>query len=51
MKVWAECLARDRWPGFATGIVRPEYPGNAENQWLEREVSGEFGNLNVLDAG
>jgi hypothetical protein len=39
-----------RWPGYPLQTVVPEFPGWAEAQWLDREVS-EFGDLTVLDAG
>jgi hypothetical protein len=35
---WRECLTAGRWPAYGTDIVRPEYPGYAETQWLNREV-------------
>jgi hypothetical protein len=39
MAIWDFCFANDRWPGYATEIVRPEYPGWAESQWLAREIA------------
>jgi len=39
MAIWDHCFANDRWPGYATEIVRPEYPGWAESQWLAREIA------------
>jgi hypothetical protein len=32
------CMRADRWPGYPLEIVKPEYPGWAEQQWLEREM-------------
>jgi hypothetical protein len=38
MAIWAECLARNEWPGYPAEIFRPEYPGWAEQKWLGREI-------------
>jgi len=35
--IWRDCMRADRWPGYPTEIVVPEYPGWAESQWLDRE--------------
>lgn len=48
--VWMRCVAADRWPGYPTEIVVPEYPGFAESSWLEREVI-EFSDVPILMAG
>lgn len=39
--IWRACIENDRWPGYPTGIVHPEYPGWAETQWLGREIEHE----------
>lgn len=38
VNLWRECVRNDRWPGYPPEIVRPQYPGWAETQWLDREV-------------
>lgn len=38
MEIWADCLARNVWPGYPHEICRPEYPGWAEQKWLGREI-------------
>lgn len=35
---WKTCVARNRWPGYPSEIVTPEYPGWHEQQWLDREI-------------
>ena len=37
--VWERCMTLGLWPGYPPSIVRPEYPGWAESQWLEREIA------------
>jgi hypothetical protein len=37
INLWGMCKATNNWPGYPSQIVMPEYPGFAENQWLERE--------------
>jgi hypothetical protein len=52
--VWGGCLAHDRWPGYPLEIVKPEFPGWAEQQWLDREIheaAQQRAPLNVLMAG
>jgi hypothetical protein len=39
---WTICTKLNRWPGYTTRIVVPEYPGFKEKQWLERELAGDF---------
>jgi PDDEXK-like domain of unknown function (DUF3799) len=36
--IWRHCLANNDWPGYPSEIVRPELPGWAEQQWLDREI-------------
>lgn len=42
--MWASCMETKVWPGYPDDVIMPEYPGWAENRWLEREV-GEFGEV------
>jgi hypothetical protein len=35
---WRRCMRADHWPGYAPEIVKPELPGWAEQQWLDREI-------------
>lgn len=37
--IWRDCIAQNRWPGYPTEVVMPEYPGWAESQWLNREIT------------
>lgn len=49
---WAWCMKEGKFPAYPDMIVRPEYPGWAETEWLNREVAHEeLGNRNVLMAG
>lgn len=41
---WRPAVTSNRWPGYGTRPVVPEYPAYHERQWLERELSGEFEN-------
>lgn len=47
-RIWRECVALDRWPGYPLKTVVPEFPPYAEASWLDREQT-EF--VNVLMAG
>jgi len=38
MGIWWSCIEKGRWHGYPLEIEKPEYPGWAESQWLEREV-------------
>jgi PDDEXK-like domain of unknown function (DUF3799) len=52
--MWGSCLAHDRWPGYPLEIVKPEFPGWAEQQWLDREIheaAKSRAPVNVLLAG
>lgn len=42
MGMWHAAIKTDRWPGYGSRAVHPEYPSFREKQWLERELSGEF---------
>jgi hypothetical protein len=35
---WSRCMRADRFPGYPLDIVTPEFPGWAEQQWLDREI-------------
>jgi len=35
---WSRCMRADRWPGYPLDITTPEFPGWAEQQWLDREI-------------
>lgn len=48
--VWMRCVASNRWPGYPTEIVVPDYPGYAESSWLDREQI-EFPDTPLLMAG
>ena len=37
--MWSWCIANNRWPCYPREVVYPEYPGWAESQWLNREIS------------
>lgn len=37
--LWNRCIAEQSWPGYPAKIVRVEYPGFAEQAWLNRELS------------
>jgi hypothetical protein len=37
--IWRHCIETDRWPGYPEEIARPEYPGWAETEWLNREIA------------
>jgi hypothetical protein len=37
LKLWAECLERDSWPGYATKVATAELPAWEEARWLGRE--------------
>lgn len=39
VNLWRACVQADRWPGYPCEIVKPQYPGYAETQWLDREVA------------
>lgn len=36
--MWRDCLARDEWPAYPPMVNRPEFPGYAEQSWLNREI-------------
>lgn len=38
IRIWNDCMAHNRFPGYPPEIVYPQYPGWAESQWLDREV-------------
>jgi hypothetical protein len=38
VSTWQRCVRADRWPGYPLDIVTPEFPGWAEQQWLDREI-------------
>jgi hypothetical protein len=35
---WSRCMRAGRWPSYPLDIVKPEFPGWAEQQWLDREI-------------
>lgn len=35
---WKRCMRADRFPGYPLDITTPEFPGWAEQQWLDREI-------------
>lgn len=37
--MWARAFTDDRWPSYPIDIVKPEMPGWAEQQWLDREIA------------
>jgi hypothetical protein len=39
LKLWAECLERDSWPGYPTKVATAELPAWEEARWLAREES------------
>jgi len=36
-EMWADCLAKDSWPGYALGIFKVPLPAFFHERWLERE--------------
>lgn len=46
--LWRNAITSDRFPGYPLQAIVPEFPGWAEQQWLNREESES---LNILDAG
>ena len=38
IKLWAECLAANKWPGYPRKIETMEYRDWAADRWLEIEV-------------
>lgn len=53
-EIWARCIKADRWPGYPLQVVKPEYPGWHEQQWLDREIheaAAARAPTNVLMAG
>lgn len=40
--LWRPSVKTNRWRGYGTRPVVPEYPAYQEKAWLERELSGEF---------
>lgn len=54
VQLWSACLRADVWPSYPPEVCSPEYPGWAENKWLERETheaARERMPTNVLMAG
>lgn len=49
--IWSHCMKSGHWPAYPPEIIRPEYPGYAETQWLEREVEESERGLQYLMAG
>lgn len=37
--IWRHCVETDCWPGYPEEIARPEYPGWAETELLNREIA------------
>lgn len=35
---WMRCMSQNRFPGYPLDISAPEFPGWAEQQWLDREI-------------
>ena len=48
---WTHCTASGKWPAYPLEIVRPEFPGWAETEWLNREIEHSERPANVLMAG
>lgn len=44
-QLWRRCIETNRWPGYSTEIVVPEFPGYAETAWLEREETEFYPDL------
>lgn len=38
VEIWGQCMRSGIWPGYPLDIVTPEWPGWAEQQWLDREI-------------
>lgn len=39
--IWQRCMAGNNWPGYSLDIARPQLPGWAEQQILDREIAAE----------
>lgn len=40
--IWTRCITEDRWPGYGTDVIYPEYPPHVAARWMEREaMAGE----------
>ncbi len=42
IKLWADCLATDEWPGYGRSVWRAEAPAWEMARWLEREAREEI---------
>ena len=51
VSLWKSAIKSGRWPGYPARGVTPEYPGYKEKQWLGRELSGEFEEIESLMGG
>jgi hypothetical protein len=51
VNLWKSAIKSGRWPGYPARGVTPEYPGYKEKQWLGRELSGEFEEIESLMGG
>jgi hypothetical protein len=40
--LFADCLAADRWPGYADEVVELALPGWAEQELMRRDTAGDF---------
>lgn len=42
ISTWGVCSKLNKWPAYPARSIIPEYPKFKENQWLDRELNGEF---------
>jgi len=49
--IWKHCIKTGKWPGYTPKGLTPEYPKYKESQWLERELGGEFEQLESMMGG
>jgi len=53
--IWRRCMKENRFPGYPSAVIAPEYPAWAEARWLDREQTEFYGTIqeaaNILMAG
>jgi hypothetical protein len=53
--LWRNSVEAGKWPGYLNRSIIPEYPGYAENRWLERELNefadGVKSDISLIMAG
>jgi hypothetical protein len=41
VRIWTHCMQQNIWPDYPHEVQRPEFPGWAETQWLDREMAAQ----------